>query len=218
MLVVSKVAAEHKTYEDAANDIDETLNKMGFEYLDLMIIHSPKPWAEWRGSKRYFEENKLVWKALEDAYKAGKLKSIGVSNFLIDDLENLMDDCKIKPMVNQILMHIGNTPTELINFCNKENIVVEAYSPIAHGEAFEDCDATEKISYLSDELSTEGEPDGCAPDVGDFCLYALWGNLSIFYKDFRYSDSLILLGHIDSGIDIIGSMEGDFSARLEKAK
>lgn len=135
LFVVSKVAAEHKTYEDAANSIDETLNKMGLEYLDLMIIHSPQPWAEWRGSKRYFEENKLVWKALEDAYKAGKLKSIGVSNFLIDDLENLMEDCEIKPMVNQILMHIGNTPTELINYCNKENIVVEAYSPIAHGEA-----------------------------------------------------------------------------------
>lgn len=135
LFVVSKVAAEHKTYEDAANSIDETLNKMRLEYLDLMIIHSPQPWAKWRGSKRYFEENKLVWKALEDAYKAGKLKSIGVSNFLIDDLENLMEDCEIKPMVNQILMHIGNTPTELINYCNKENIVVEACSPIAHGEA-----------------------------------------------------------------------------------
>ena len=135
LFVVSKVAAEHKTYEDAANSIDETLNKMGLEYLDLMIIHSPQQLAEWRGSKRYFEENKLVWKALEDAYKAGKLKSIGVSNFLIDDLENLMGDCEIKPMVNQFLMHIGNTPTELINYCNKENIVVEAYSPIAHGEA-----------------------------------------------------------------------------------
>lgn len=83
--------------------------------------------------------------------------------------------------------------------------------------AFEDFNATEKISYLPVELSTEGEPDGCDPDVGDFCLYAPWGNLSIFYKDFRYSDSLILLGHIDSGIDIIGSMEGDFSAKLEKA-
>ncbi|MGN0542059.1 MAG: aldo/keto reductase [Acutalibacteraceae bacterium] len=135
LFVVSKVAAEHKTYEEAANSIDETLNKMGLEYLDLMIIHSPQPWAEWRGSKRYFEENKLVWKALEDAYKAGKLKSIGVSNFLTDDLENLMEDCEIKPMVNQILMHIGNTLTELIYYCNKENIVVEAYSPIAHGEA-----------------------------------------------------------------------------------
>ena len=84
--------------------------------------------------------------------------------------------------------------------------------------AFEDFNAMEKISYLPDKLSTDGEPDGCDPDAGDFCLYAPWGNLSIFYKDFRYSDSLILLGHIDTGIDIIDSMEGDFSARLEKAK
>ena len=70
---------------------------------------------------------------------------------------------------------------------------------------------------MDNELPTEGEPDEFDPDVGDLCLYAPWGNLSIFYKDFRYSDSLILLGHIDSGIDSIGSMEGDFSARLEKA-
>lgn len=135
LFVVSKVAAEHKTYEAAAKSIDETLEKMGIDYLDLMIIHSPQPWSEWRGSKRYFDENKMVWKALEDAYEAGKLKAIGVSNFLIDDLENLLSDCKIKPMVNQILTHIGNTPTELIEYCQKQNIVVEAYSPIAHGEA-----------------------------------------------------------------------------------
>ena len=100
-----------------------------------MLIHSPQPWAEWRDGKRYFEENIQVWKALEDAYTAGKVKAIGVSNFLIDDLENLIAHCEIKPMVNQLLIHIGNTPMELINFCKQQNIVVEAYSPIAHGEA-----------------------------------------------------------------------------------
>lgn len=83
---------------------------------------------------------------------------------------------------------------------------------------FEDFNGVEKISYLSDELPTEGEPDGCNPNVGDFCLYAPWGNLSIFYKDFRYSNSLIKLGHIDSGIDIISSMNENFSAVLEKAE
>ncbi|MGN0167525.1 MAG: cyclophilin-like fold protein, partial [Acetatifactor sp.] len=73
----------------------------------------------------------------------------------------------------------------------------------------------EKISYLTEELPTEGEPDGCDPDVGDLCLYAPWGNLSVFYQDFRYSNSLILLGHIDSGMDVISGMNGDFSATLE---
>ncbi len=135
IFVTSKVAAEAKTYDSAAKSIDESLEKMGLQYIDLMLIHSPQPWAEWRNDKRYFEENIQVWKALEDAYTAGKVKAIGVSNFLIDDLKNLLANCKIKPMVNQLLIHIGNTPTALIEFCKKQNIVVEAYSPIAHGEA-----------------------------------------------------------------------------------
>ena len=135
LFVVSKVAAEHKNYDSAANSIDETLAKMGLDYLDMMIIHAPQPWAEWRGEKRYFEENREVWRALEDAYRAGKLRAIGVSNFLIDDLENLLPHCEIKPAVNQILAHIGNMPAELIDFCKSQGIAVEAYSPIAHGEA-----------------------------------------------------------------------------------
>lgn len=135
LFVTSKVAAEAKTYDAAAKSIDETLDKMGLPYIDLMLIHSPQPWAEWRNNKRYFEENIQVWKALEDAYTAGKVKAIGVSNFLIDDLENLIAHCEIKPMVNQLLIHIGNTPAELIAYCKEQEIVVEAYSPIAHGEA-----------------------------------------------------------------------------------
>ena len=135
LFVTSKIAAEAKTYDTVANSIDESLKKMGLQYIDLMLIHSPQPWDKWRGDKRYFDENIQVWKALEDAYTAGKVKAIGVSNFLIDDLENLLSNCKIKPMVNQLLIHIGNTPTALIDFCQKQNIVVEAYSPIAHGEA-----------------------------------------------------------------------------------
>lgn len=135
LFITSKVAAEAKTYDAAAKSIDETLEKMGLCYIDLMLIHSPQPWAEWREDKRYFEENIQVWKALEDAYTAGKIKAIGVSNFLIDDLENLLAHCQIKPMVNQLLIHIGNTPTALIEYCKEQDIVVEAYSPIAHGEA-----------------------------------------------------------------------------------
>lgn len=135
LFITSKVAAEAKTYDAAANSIDETLEKMDLDYIDLMLIHSPQPWAEWRKDKRYFAENIQVWKALEDAYAAGKIKAIGVSNFLIDDLENLLAHCEIKPMVNQLLIHIGNMPTALIEYCKKQNIVVEAYSPIAHGEA-----------------------------------------------------------------------------------
>ncbi len=135
LFITSKVAAENKTYESAAKSIDETLEKTGLSYLDMMIIHSPQPWKEFRGENRYFEENKAVWKALEDAYRAGKLRAIGVSNFLTDDLESLLGSCEIRPMVNQILTHVGSTPLELIDFCKAQGILTEAYSPIAHGAA-----------------------------------------------------------------------------------
>lgn len=135
LFVVSKVAAEHKTYEEAKAGIDETLKKMGLDYLDMMIIHSPQPWVEVNQSdNRYKEGNRQAWRALEEAYNEGKLKAIGVSNFQIEDIESLMETAKVKPMVNQILCHISNTPLELIDYCQKNDIAVEAYSPIAHGE------------------------------------------------------------------------------------
>ena len=133
--MASKVAAEHKTYEATARSIDETLEKMGLDYLDQMIIHSPQPWTEFRVEKRFFEENKAVWRALEDAQSAGKVRTIGVSNFLRDDLESLLSDCRVKPAVDQILLHITNTDLPLVEFCKANGILVEAYSPIAHGEA-----------------------------------------------------------------------------------
>lgn len=136
LFVVSKVAAEHKTYEDAKQGIDETLKKMGLDYLDMMIIHSPQPWDKVNQcDDRYVEGNRAAWKALEDAYKEGKLRAIGVSNFQISDLKNLMETCEIKPMVNQILCHISNTPLELIKFCQENDIVIEAYSQL-HTEKF----------------------------------------------------------------------------------
>ena len=135
IFITTKVAAENKTYESAAASIDESLQKLGMDYADLIIIHCPQPWAEFRGPKRYFAENKQVWKALEEAYEAGKVKAIGVSNFLVDDLQNILEDCRIKPMVNQILLHIGETPRDLLSFCQQQDILIEAYSPIAHGQA-----------------------------------------------------------------------------------
>ena len=135
LFVTSKIAAEAKSYSDAKKAIDDILATTGLDYLDLVIIHAPQPWKRWRDKKnRYFEENKQVWRAMEEAYEAGKLKAIGVSNFLIDDLESLLPACKIKPMVNQVLCHISNTPKELFSYCEKEGILVEAYSPIAHGK------------------------------------------------------------------------------------
>jgi len=147
LFITTKVAAEAKTYEEVAKSIDESLKKMGLDYIDLLIIHSPQPWKEFREEDRYFEENKEAWKAMEDAYKTGKVKAIGLSNFLQDDIENILSSCKIKPMVNQILAHVSNTPLELIEFCQKKGILIEAYSPIAHGAVL----GNEEVKVIADK-------------------------------------------------------------------
>ena len=136
LFVTTKVAAEHKDYKSAAEGIDESLRKMGLDYIDMMIIHSPQPWMEVNQSdNRYIEGNREAWRALQDAYKAGKLRAIGVSNFLKEDIDSLWEAAEIKPMVNQVLCHIANTPLDLIRYCQDRGIVMEAYSPVAHGEA-----------------------------------------------------------------------------------
>ena len=134
IFVTTKLAAEVKSYEEAVASIYESLKALGLDYIDLMIIHSPKPWTEFHKENAYFEGNREAWRALEEAYNAGKLRAIGLSNFTQADIDNILESCSVKPMVNQILVHISNTPKELIQYCQEKNILVEAYSPIAHGE------------------------------------------------------------------------------------
>lgn len=134
LFVTTKLAAEVKSYDEAVASIDRSLKTLALDYIDLMLIHSPRPWMEYHNSEPYFEGNREAWRAFEDAYNAGKLRSLGVSNFEKPDLDNILGDCTVKPMVNQLLAHISNTPTELIAYCKKKNILVEAYSPVAHGE------------------------------------------------------------------------------------
>lgn len=156
IFVTSKVAAEYKTYEEAAASIARSLANMGLDYIDMMIIHSPQPWDKVNQSEdRYVEGNRAAWRALEDAYKAGKLHAIGVSNFLQEDIENLWDTAEIKPMVNQVLCHISNSPLELIDYCQKKGMVMEAYSPVAHGEALKNkaiADMAEKYGVTIPQL------------------------------------------------------------------
>lgn len=107
---------------------------MELDCLDLMIIHAPQPWKDFRGGN-YDEGNREALRALEDAYKEGKLRAIGLSNFLQPEVQNILAHCTVKPMVNQVLTHISNTPFELMDFCQKNGMQMEAYSPIAHGAA-----------------------------------------------------------------------------------
>lgn len=134
VFVTTKLAAEVKSYKEAVSAIDESLQTMGFDYIDMMIIHSPQPWREFGEEDRYFEGNREAWRALEEAYRAGKLRAIGLSNFEEQDVENILESCSVRPMVNQILVHVSNTPQDLIQYTRGEGLLVEAYSPFGHSE------------------------------------------------------------------------------------
>ncbi len=137
IFVTTKLDAGVKSYAEAVASIEGSLEKMGLDYIDLMIIHSPQPWDKFGEQDRFFDGNKEAWQALEEAYNAGKLRSIGLSNFQQEDIENILGTCTVKPMINQILAHVSNTPHELIRYCQSQDIVVEAYSPVGHGVLLE---------------------------------------------------------------------------------
>jgi len=135
IFLTTKVPSSFKAYEQVRDCITESLRLLGTDYLDLLLIHAPKPWPAQPGdaAKTYFEENTAIWRALEEAYDAGILRAIGVSNFEIPDVQNLLDTARIAPMVNQIEFRIGFTEPELTTFCQANGILVEAYSPLGTG-------------------------------------------------------------------------------------
>ena len=96
LFVSTKIAAEVKDYESAVAAIQESLETMGLDHIDLMLIHAPQPWAEFRTGD-YAEENREVWRALEEAHRAGTVRTIGVSNFLRSDLEDLLEHTEVFP-------------------------------------------------------------------------------------------------------------------------
>ncbi len=134
IFVTTKIPAEYKSYEKAKKSIDESLERLGLEYLDLILIHAPRPWPLMFTNLNYDKKNVEVYKAMEDALKEGKVKSIGVSNFSEHDIDNILANCDVVPAVNQICVFAGNTPKDLIDYCKAKNIVVEAYSPLGTGK------------------------------------------------------------------------------------
>ena len=135
IFVTTKVPAEIKTYKDTESCIQESYEILDCKHIDMMLIHWPKPWELMKDptAPSYNAENLEVWRAMEAAYDAGKIRCLGVSNFSIDDIKNIQDNCKVQPVVNQIRVHIGHVPMELIEFCRTNGIRVEAYSPNATG-------------------------------------------------------------------------------------
>lgn len=131
IFVTSKLPAQSKTYDEAMADFESTFKKLDIDYVDLYLVHAPWPWSQI--GKDCDEGNVEVWRAMQDIYASGRVKAIGVSNFNVHDLKNVMVDAKVKPMVNQIQYYVGFTEPKITEFAKKNNILVEAYSPLATG-------------------------------------------------------------------------------------
>jgi len=142
VFITTKIPSSLKTFDEIEPCVDESLRLLGTDYIDLLLIHAPKPYPPQPGDdeKTYFDENAEVWQAMEEVYGAGKARSIGVSNFEIPDVQNLLDTCHIEPMVNQIEFHVGCTQDELTGFCQLHDILVEAYSPLGIGQLLDNPD------------------------------------------------------------------------------
>ncbi len=131
VFITSKLPAQTKGFDVTLDAFNETITNLGVDYLDLYLIHAPWPWDE-RG-KDCTKGNIESWKAMEKLYHEGKIRAIGVSNFSEYDIQALIDACDIVPMANQIPFYIGRDQESLLAFCQKQDIVVEAYSPLATG-------------------------------------------------------------------------------------
>lgn len=132
VFITSKLPAQIKGYDETLEAFAETSANLDVDYLDLYLIHAPWPWNE--KGKDCTEENIQSWKAMEKLYLDGKIRAIGVSNFSESDIQSLIDACDIVPMANQIPFYIGRDQEQLLAFCKKNSILVEAYSPLATGQ------------------------------------------------------------------------------------
>ncbi|MEK5282382.1 MULTISPECIES: aldo/keto reductase [Paenibacillus] len=126
LFVTTKVWTADMGYEETIAAYETSLAKLGLEYLDLYLIH-------WPVKGKYKES----WRALETLYKEGRVKAIGVSNFQIHHLEDVLKDAEIKPMVNQVELHPYLNQQELLDFCKEQGIQLEAWSPLMQGQLFD---------------------------------------------------------------------------------
>lgn len=127
LFLTTKIWNENMYWDDIFSSFEESLRKLQTDYVDLLLLHFPVT-----------ELRRPAWRRMEDLFSSGKVKSIGVSNYTIAHLEELLSECKVKPSVNQIELHVFLQQPELVKFCKDNGIAIEAYSPLAHGYLVED--------------------------------------------------------------------------------
>ena len=127
MFITTKLWNDNQWDNDVDPSFDESLKKLQMDYVDLFLVHFPVT-----------QTRRMAWMRMEEIYKSGKAKAIGVSNYTVRHLEELLQWCDEPPMVNQVELHVFLQQPDLVDFCKKHDIVVQAYSPLAHGHRMDD--------------------------------------------------------------------------------
>lgn len=138
--LTSKVWKDEMGYEATKKALERTLWNLKTDYLDLYLIHWPLPTPD---SKDWKELDIATWKAMEELYKEGKVRAIGLSNFLPHHIMNIQKNCEVEPMVNQIEFHPGYTQEAVLRFCRENDILVQAWSPLGRQRVLKDALVTE---------------------------------------------------------------------------
>ena len=131
LFITTKLTNNNHTYDLTMSSFEESLKKLDMDYVDLFLIHWPNP-LPFRD--RWAQANAETWKAMEELYEAGKIRSLGISNFRQHHIEALLETAKVKPVVNQIRLCPGDPQEELAAYCRSKGMILEAYSPLGTGK------------------------------------------------------------------------------------
>ena len=136
IFVTTKLWNTNHSYDETRQAFEESMEKLGLDYLDLYLIHWPNP-KPLRENDEWKTRNAEVWRAMEDLYKEGKIRAIGVSNFLPHHLDALLETVRVIPAVNQVRLAPGVYQEEVVDYCKEKEILLEAWGPFGQGELFE---------------------------------------------------------------------------------
>ena len=124
--ITTKISNDNQGWDELIPSFEASLKKLQTNYVDLLLLHFPVT-----------ETRRPAWRQMEELHQDGRAKAIGVSNYTITHLKELLAECSVPPAVNQVELHVFLQQPELVKFCQDNNIVVEAYSPLAHGEGMD---------------------------------------------------------------------------------